>query len=107
MPNIYKTTIDDRKFTHYLFGGNNERGLIKGKLITEKFRHDINNYNDLKKYILSRVKTYPSVNRENRYTGTRYEQRIFIYDKNGMPINLKISWFIKGNQIHMTTNKRI
>lgn len=103
LPNADKAYIDDRKFTNYLFGGENERGLAKGRLITRKLGYDINNYFDFKKEILNRAKSYPSrfiIADEN---GRKYETRAIFYDKKNNPVNLEIGWQVKGEDTHMTS----
>src|SRR5699024_2233609 len=37
LPNADKATIDDRKFTEYLFNENSKSGYPKGKIISERF----------------------------------------------------------------------
>ena len=49
-------TIEKNKFEKYLFGGNNESGLNKGKLIEKRLGYNIDNYKEFEKEILKRLK---------------------------------------------------
>lgn len=103
LPNVEKVTIDDRKFTHYLFGGAIAKGLEKGKLITEKLGYGIDNFDRFKQEILEKASQYPvSLKKEDRF-GKRYEQRIFLYNNNQEPINLEVGWLVDGDKTHLTS----
>ncbi|UHR03306.1 minor capsid protein [Peptoniphilus sp. GNH] len=103
LPNVDKATIDDRKFTEYLFGGKNEDGLNKGRLIEKKLGYNIDNYLKFKKYILKRASIYPSRLNGEKHKGKRYEQKIFMYDKNKNPVNLIVGWYVEDSNTKMTT----
>lgn len=103
LPNVDKATIDNRKFTEYLFGGTNEDGLIKGKLITKKLGYDITNYREFEKEILIRVKKYPAKLKSNSKYGKSYEIRTFFYNRDENIINVEIGWQVKGEKTHLTS----
>ncbi|WP_246060436.1 minor capsid protein [Peptoniphilus catoniae] len=103
LPNADKATIDNRKFTKYLFGGENEDGLNKGRLIEKKLGYNIDNYLEFKNEILKRAVIYPSHINGKTHKGIRYEQKIFMYDKNKNPVNLIVGWYVEGTNTKMTT----
>ena len=78
LPNVDSAIIDDRKFTNYLFGGNHEKGLIKGRLITKELGYDINNYPDFESEILKRIKLYPSNYVDSNNFGQRFETKLIM-----------------------------
>ena len=103
LPNAEKATIDDRKMTDYLFGGNIENGLIKGRLITDKLGYDINNYLEFKNEILKQSKCYPTKFKlEDKY-GKRYEQKMILYGKGNHPVNIIVSWNANAEGTKLTS----
>lgn len=56
LPNAAAATVENRKFTHYLFGGTNEKGLAKGRAFTSRLGYDINNYDKLIDEMLKKPK---------------------------------------------------
>lgn len=103
LPNVDKVTIDDRKFTEYLFGGNNKNGLIKGELITKKLGYNIDNYKEFKNEIMTRVTMYPSSLKSTTKYGQRYEVKLFLYSKDGVPVNVETGWLANGEKTHLTS----
>lgn len=71
--------IDDKKFTDYIFNPKNEKGYIKGKLITDLLGYDINNYDELRDIIKNNISKYPfSIRGKNEY-GEQLEVNMVIY----------------------------
>lgn len=103
LPNIDNARIDKRKFTHYLFDGSTEKGLVKGNLITRKLGYSINNYKEFEKEILNRARDYPVISKGDNTFGTKYEQKMIMYSPNGKPVNIVAGWMVKNNETHMTT----
>ena len=103
LPNVETATIDKNKFEKYLFGGNNERGLNKGRLIEKRLGYNIGNYKQFERVILKKAKENPTVNKGNNGYVMRYEQNVIMYDKDGIPSNLKIGWGVDGDKTHLTT----
>lgn len=103
LPNAEKVTVDDRKFTEYLFGGVNKKGLDKGKAFESRLGYDINNYKELKQSILDAASKYPSTYRNTDKFGDKYEQKIILYGKNKTPANVVIGWKVNKNQTWMTS----
>lgn len=103
LPNAAYATADNRKFTEYLFGGTNEKGLAKGAAFTSRLGYDIDNYGKLKDEILKKAGKYPSVFRGSNGHGYKYEQKIVLYGLKNKPANVLIAWLSKENAIHLTT----
>ena len=103
LPNVEKATADDRKFTNYLFGGDNKNGLSKGKAFTSRLGYNSTNYSDLKKEILTRASKYPATYKDENAFGKRYEQKIVIYGNKETPANVIVGWLIKDEKTWMTS----
>ena len=104
LPNAAAATVDNRKFTHYLFGGTNEKGLAKGRAFTSRLGYDINNYDELKQEILKAAKKYPSLYKDTDDFGDRYEQKIVLYGFNNTPANVVLGWKTNGENTWMTSS---
>lgn len=103
LPNADEASIDDRKFTEYLFGGSNEKGLIKGKLITNKLRYSLENYGSFKREILKRASEYPSTLKYTDAHGSRYEQKMIMYGPENKPVNIVAGWNVEDGKTRMST----
>ncbi len=103
LPNVDSAIIDDRKFTNYLFGGNHEKGLIKGRLITKELGYDINNYPDFESEILKRIKLYPSNYVDSNNFGQRFETKLIMLSQDHRPVNLVAGWMVDSAGTHMST----
>lgn len=95
LPNLENLVVSDTKFTKYLFGGENERGLAKGKAFSDRLGYDLGNWKELQKEICERAGRYPAYYRDNNGYGDRYEQKIIIYGKKGMPANVVVGWMAR------------
>lgn len=95
LPNIENIVISDAKFTKYLFGGENEKGLAKGKAFSDRLGYDLGNWKELQKEISERAGKYPAYYRDNNGYGNRYEQKIIIYGKKGTPANVIVGWMVR------------
>lgn len=98
LPNALNATADNRKFTEYLFGGTNEKGLAKGAAFTSRLGYDINNYDKLKDKILKKASKYPSVYKTTDSHGSSYEQKIILYGYKSKPANVIIGWKSKDDR---------
>ena len=92
LPNAGNVTAADRKFTHYLFGGDFPEGLAKGKAFKSRLGYDESSWKELRKEILSRAPLYPARYLDNNGYGDRYEQKIILYGKKGRPANVIVGW---------------
>ncbi|WP_341460602.1 minor capsid protein [Enterococcus asini] len=103
LPNADKATIDDRKFTEYLFNENSKSGYPKGKIISERFGYSKDNYLSFKSEILKRSMSYPANHRGTSKYGDSYEQKMIFYTPNGKPYNFVVGWLVDGAQTKLTT----
>lgn len=103
LPNADKATIDDRKFTEYLFNENSKSGYPKGKIISERFGYSKDNYLSFKSEILKRSMSYPANHRGKSKYGDSYEQKMIFYTPNGKPYNFVAGWLVDGAQTKLTT----
>lgn len=88
LPNDDTATIDKNKFEKYIFGGDNEDGLNKGRLIEKRLGYNIDNYKVFERDILKKAKENSAVNKGSNGHVTRYEQKIIMYNKAGIPTNV-------------------
>lgn len=103
LPNADTATIDNRKFTDYLFSESSKSGYPKGKLISSRFGYGKTNYDDFREEILKRSSLYPATNRGSNGFGDSYEQKIVMYNDKGKPYNFVVGWFVKGSETKMST----
>lgn len=104
LPNALSATADNRKFTEYLFGGTNERGLAKGAAFTSRLGYDIDNYDKLKDEVLKKASKYPSVYKRKNAQGDLYEQKIILYGLKNKPANVVVGWIANNDTVRMTTS---
>lgn len=95
LPNAENVTAAEAKFTKYLFGGNHSEGLAKGRAFTSRLGYDYNNWEELRKEVLSSANKYPARFLDNNGYGDRYEQKIILYGKKGTPANVLAGWMQK------------
>lgn len=103
LPNAKNATADDRKFTEYLFGGVNEKGLAKGRAFTSRLGYDINNYVELKQEIIGKAERYPATLKNTNEHGNGYEQQMVLYGKNNTPANVIVAWKEKDGKTWLTS----
>jgi len=101
--NWQNATIDNRKFTQYLFGGSNEYGLIKGRVINGILGYDINNWELLKNTIMYNINKYPVERKRIDNYGSRYEQLQVIHGLKGRSATLLVAWNIYENEVRMSS----
>lgn len=104
LPNAENIVLPDSKFTQYLLGGNNEKGLAKGKAFTSRLGYDINNWKELQSEIQKNAIRYPAVLKEETKYGLKYEQKMILYGKHKNPTNVIVGWMHKtDNTVTMTS----
>ena len=103
MPNAETATATDSKFTMYLFGGNKQKGLDKGKGITSRLGYDISNWQEFRNEILKSAIKNPSVYQYTHAHGDRYEQQMILQGLNQKPANILVGWNVDKNETHLTT----
>ena len=103
LPNAAAATVDNRKFTQYLFGGTNKKGLAKGRAFTSRLGYDISNYDKLKDEILKKTERYPAKFKGNNGHGDKYEQKMILYGLKNKPADVLIGWLNDSSGVHLTT----
>lgn len=103
LPNADVATVDDRKFTGYLFNIENKKGYAKGKAFESRLGYSIENYESLKSEILKCASAYPVTYKGSDNYGNSYEQKIILYGKNGVPANVVVGWKEKDGKTWMTS----
>lgn len=104
LPNAANAIVPDKKFTHYLFGGEHPEGLAKGAAFNSRLGYSADNWNELRDEIKEKAAQYPSTYKGNNGYGDRYEQKIIIYGKNGTPANIVVGWtHKKDGSVSMST----
>lgn len=103
LPNAEKATAADAKFTNYLFGGNNERGIAKGRAFESRLGYNIDNWVELKKQLIDRAQLYPATAREETKFGTPYTQYMVLYGAKGKPANVVVGWLANRDKTWLTT----
>jgi len=95
LQNAEQVIIPEPKFTKYLFGGDNQAGLAKGKAFTSRLGYDAKNWGKLESEIKSRSKLYPATEKISDQYGTRFEQKMILYGEKDMPANVVVGWIHK------------
>lgn len=95
LPNAENAILPEGKFTKYLLGGDNEKGLAKGRAFTSRLGYSLENWRELQKEIQQGIEKYPAENKGQIEYGTRYEQKMILYGKNGTPANVIVGWLVK------------
>lgn len=104
LPNAEQVILSDKKFTNYLLGGENEKGLSKGKAFTSRLGYDISNWQELQEEIRQRAALYPAAMKGQTEYGIRYEQKMILYGRKGKPANVVVGWLQRPDgSIHMTS----
>lgn len=95
LPGDDNLILTDKKFTNYLFGGDDPRGLAKGKAFYSRLGYNAENWEDLRAEIQHKALFYPSTYKQNNGYGDLYEQKIVLYSGNGKPANVVVGWIHK------------
>lgn len=95
LPDAENAVLPEGKFTKYLMGGENEKGLAKGRAFTSRLGYDINNWKELQKELELGASKYPVLAKNRDEFGTRYEQKMVLYGKKGTPANVVAGWLQK------------
>lgn len=103
LPNAEKAVLPEAKFTKYLLGGNNEKGLAKGKAFSSRLGYNINNWKELQEEIQKGAEIYPATLKGETEFGLKYEQKMVLYGKNEIPANVIVGWLYKQDVVAMTS----
>lgn len=104
LPNTENVTLPEGKFTNYILGGNDEKGLAKGRAFTSILGYDINNWQKLQEELRKGATRYPVTFKNNNGYGDLYEQKMVLYGLNGTPANVVVGWIKKEDgSVSMTS----
>lgn len=104
LPNAENVILPEGKFTKYLLGGCNEKGLAKGRAITSRLGYNISNWKEFQNEIAKGALRYPAEEKGTIEFGKKYEQKMVLYGKLGTPANVVVSWLHKlDGSISMTS----
>ena len=104
LPNAENVTLPESKFTNYLLGGNDEKGLAKGRAFTSRLGYDINNWQKLQEELRKGATRYPATFKNNNGYGDLYEQKMVLYGLNDTPANVVVGWIKKEDgSVSMTS----
>lgn len=92
LPGAVDATAADAKFTQYLFGGTNERGLAKGRAFSSRLGYNMDNWERMRDEILTAAGKYPAILKREDIYGKRYEQQVILYGRKGSPANVLLAW---------------
>lgn len=97
LPNAGDVILPKEKFTKYLFGGENEKGLAKGRAFTDRLGYDMDSWKEFQKEIKIKAAQYPAAYKDNNGYGDRYEQKMIIYGKKDTPANVIVGWIHRND----------
>ena len=100
---IKEIFVYEKKYTKYLFGGKNEKGLIKGKLINDILGYNIDNYLDFDKLLKDNIAFFPSVYKGTNNYGDRYEGNMVLRGLKGRQAKLTIGVLFKTDKYKLTS----
>lgn len=104
LPNAENVTLPESKFTNYLLGGNDEKGIAKGRAFTSRLGYDINNWQKLQEELRKGATRYPVTFKNNNGYGDLYEQKMVLYGLNDTPANVVVGWIKKEDgSVSMTS----
>lgn len=92
LPNAENAILPEGKFTKYLLGGENEKGLAKGRAFTSRLGYSIDNWTALQNELKKGAIKYPAANKGKTEYGVKYEQKMILYGNKGTPANVVVGW---------------
>lgn len=102
--NVIKSiSVAPEKYTNYLFDGNNENGLIKGRLITDILGYDKTNYIEFDKLLKDNISNFPKRYRDTTKYGDRYEVNMVLRGKKGKQAKVTVGVLNDGNVDKLTS----
>ena len=107
LPAARTAILPEKKFTQYLFGGNNKDGIPKGENFKNRLGYDINNWKMLQKEIKDKASLYPAVSKGDVGFGEKFEQKIVINGLRGTPANVVVGWIHKPDDTLSMTSTYI
>lgn len=107
LPNAEDVVLPEGKFTNYLFGGNNEKGLAKGRAFTSRLGYDIDNWGELQEALRKGAMQYPAAFKDNNGYGDRYEQKMVLHGLKDSPANVVVGWLRRSDGVISMTSAYI
>ena len=98
-----KKIAETTKFTAYLFNSDNPAGGAKGQAFSLRLGYTSDNYESLRREIISGAKRYAAKNKGDNGYGVLYEQKMVLYGNTGNPANVVVGWIYKDGVARMTT----
>ena len=92
LPGSSEASAADEKFTQYLFGGSNQKGLAKGRAFSSRLGYNMDNWERMRDEILTAAGKYPAILKREDIYGKRYEQQVILYGRKGNPANVLLAW---------------
>ena len=99
---INDITIQNDKYTKYLFAGDNSKVLIKGALIDNVLGYNINNYMEFDKLIKKNIKYYQCKLKDNTKYGDKYEVKMVLKGLKDRQAKLTVGVISKDNKYKLT-----
>ena len=100
---VQNISVAPEKYTNYLFDGNNEKGLIKGRLITEVLGYDKTNYLEFDRLIKDNISSFPKRYRDTTKYGDRYEVNMVLKGKTGKQAKVTVGVLNSGTEDKLTS----
>ncbi len=100
---INNIDIATDKYTKYLFEGDNEQGLIKGRLINDVLGYNKDNYIEFDKLIKDNISLYPKRFKNSTQYGNRYEVNMVLKGLNNRQAKVTVGIISNNNQNKLTS----
>lgn len=100
---INNIDISTDKYTKYLFEGDNEQGLIKGRLINDVLGYNKDNYIKFDKLIKDNISLYPKRFKNSTQYGDRYEVNMVLKGLNNRQAKVTVGIISNDNQNKLTS----
>lgn len=100
---INNIDIATDKYTKYLFEGDNEQGLIKGRLINDVLGYNKDNYIKFDKLIKDNISLYPKRFKDSTQYGDRYEVNMVLKGLNNRQAKVTVGIISNDNQNKLTS----
>ena len=102
--NVVKSmTVAPEKYTKYLFDGNNEDGLVKGRLITDILGYDKTNYGEFDKLLKDNINSFPKRYKDTSKYGERYEVNMVLKGKKDRLAKVTVGLIKSGDEYKLTS----
>ncbi|MEG0133508.1 MAG: minor capsid protein [Clostridium sp.] len=103
LENTDKFSVDERKYTNYLFGGSNDQGLSKGKAFESRLGYTIDNFKELDILIKDNIDKYPAILKGDTLHGKKYEVNMVLRGLKNKQAKVKVGIMADDNGTRLTT----